>query len=123
MQQHNTKDRVTSIIHIEGDDLEVRLNNHLDQLVESKTKEFHLGLAFDGTKRQHSCQYAPDLTRSSGVVTPKKHMIDISSKSDDEVKELLSPKSSIKRAKEMQMAVVTIQDPGPGKPVYFVFAG
>ena len=47
-------------------------------------------------------------------------MIDIPHKTDKEIKAMLHPKSPVKQAKEIKLAVVSIQNAPPRVPPYFV---
>ena len=120
--RRNAKDKITSMICIEDEDLECKLTEHMIKLPFYGLGPILISVGFDGTKVPETLGLSIATNTIVGGVYPN-HQIDINGKSDEEVMFLLSETSEIERAKEMKVAVVTIQDPGPGQSPYFVIGG
>jgi len=118
----NAKDKSTSMICIEDEDLELKLTIPITKLPVYGLRPTLISVGFDGTKIPEMLGLSISLNTIVGDVYPN-HQIDINDKSDEEVMEILNVSSEIERAKEMKVAIVTIQDPVAGQSPYFVIGG
>ena len=121
IQRQNAKNKEPSIICLEESDLVACLNKHLGSLPEFGKTTYAISVGFDGTKVPSTLTLSTTTRSILGGVYPK-HAIDISEMTKDEVQDLLDPKSDIERAKEIKVAVITIQNPGIGHSPYFTLA-
>ena len=122
IQRNNAVSRQPSIICISQSDLEVRLTNHFETLPDYGKETIAIAIGFDGTKVPAILTLSTSTGTIIGGVYPR-HAIDVTDMDQIAVKALLDPESDIERAKEIKVAVVTIQNPGIGHSPYFVLAG
>ena len=78
-----------------------------------------MSVGYDGTKVPPALQLDPSQKVIMGAVCSD-HMIDILQMTDGEIKAFLDKNSSLKRPKEIKVALVSIQDAPPRMPPYFV---
>ena len=122
VQRKNAKNSEPSIICIDESDLVARLNKHLSSLPEFGKTTYAISVGFDGTKVPSTLTLSTSTRSILGGVYPK-HAIDVTGMDKDAVQALLDPESDIERAKELKVAVVTIQNPGIGHSPYFTLGG
>lgn len=121
IQRRNATTRQPSIICISTSDLESRLVRHFKTLPDYDKSTLTVAIGFDGTKVPAILTLSTSTRSIIGGVYPN-HMIDITGMTEEEVKSKLDPSSDVERAKELKVAVVTIQNPGIGKSPFFVLA-
>lgn len=122
IQRRNVTKRQPSIICISTSDLESRLVDHLKTLPEFDNSTLTIAIGFDGTKVPPVLTLSTSSSSIIGGVYPN-HMIDVTAMADEEVKAKLDPTSDIERAKEIKVAVITLQNAGIGHSPYFLLAG
>ena len=81
-----------------------------------------VSIGFDGSKTPKKLMLSTANKAIIGGTVPD-HLIDVSEMTTEEVKEKLDPKSSVIRADEIKLAVVTVQQPRSGACPFFVLAG
>ena len=74
-----------------------------------------MSVGYDGTKVPPALQLDPSQKVIMGAVCSD-HMIDILQMTDGEIKAFLDKNSSLKRPKEIKVALVSIQDAPPRMP-------
>ena len=122
IQRRNATTRQPSIICISTSGLEKRLGDHLKTLPEYDKSTLTISIGFDGTKVPAVLTLSTSTQSIIGGVYPN-HMIDITGMTAEEVKAKLDPTSDIERAKEIKVAVITLQNAGIGQSPYFCLAG
>ena len=93
------------------------IRDNLIKITPDKDPVIEFSLRFDGNKVPAIIQvYHVNKSVVCGV--SEAHFIDISGKTDAEVREMINPKSPIKREKEVKVVVVSFQRPGVRKSPY-----
>ena len=101
--------------------MESRLVRHFKTLSDYDKSTLAVAIEFDSTKVPAILALLTS-TRSTIGEVYLNHVIDITGMTKEEVKSKLNPSSHIERTKELKVAVVTIQNPGISKSLYFVLA-
>jgi len=126
VQRHNQSSRTGAITECGMDTIRERLLHHIniikadrDDNIPDEEAVVAISIGFDGTKVPQHLQVDHAHKAIVGGVYPN-HFIDISAKTEEEVKKLLDPDSSIVKAKEVKVAVVSFQYPGRRHSPYYV---
>ena len=118
IQQHNESSRNGAITQCDVEFIRERLKRHIETIIADRDDNVPkekavvaISLGFDGTKVPQHLQVDYSHKAIVGGVYPD-HFIDMSKLAEAEVKAILDPDSSIVRAKEVKVAVVSFQCPG-----------
>ena len=111
-------------IIFEKENIKRRLCSSLEKLAENTTsrQRIVIHLSFDGTKVSTALSMSTAHKAILGAAAPN-HIIPIADKTEEEVKDMLDPKSTIERADEIKAAVVSIQTPAKRNTPFFCLVG
>ena len=121
VQRRNAMNKQEVFIICDEANVQARLAAALEKY-NDPLKKMIISLGFDGTKAPRTLSVSTRHKAILGGAAPN-HMISLDRLTEEEVKAKLSPKSDIIKADEMKLTVVTLQNPGRGKPPFFVLVG
>ena len=126
IQRHNQSSRNGAITECDVEFIRKRLKLFIETIIADRDENVRkeeavvaISLGFDGTKVPQHLQVDYSHKAIVGGVYPD-HFIDMSGLTEAEVKAILDPDSSIVRAKEVKVAVVSFQYPGEIRNPYNV---